>query len=600
MNRPGRAARRTSAARDEEARMAGKRFAGVSVVARFSLAGLLILALGSLAIGMALWSAGAITTKFHAYMDGDVPFATAVNEMYAHGLQGGQATRNVLINPADRTGEKNYADAAAGFVEAHARALKHSEGRPEVRQALETIATAWQATDSLRREVQRLAKAGDQASATRLLVDTEVAKFREARGILLKLIAGERTRLQETRKQLDSFVVASRWRTIAVAVLAGVLGGGLLFATIRPVARSLGALVAALRGAAEGDGDLTVRLDAARRDEIGQIGRSFNALMDKLGTLVARTAGVAREVAAASRQLAEAGEGLSARAQQQASAIEQTAASLEEITGTVKQNADNARQANQLAAGSRDIADKGGQVVAEAVAAMGEINRSSMKIADIITTIDEIAFQTNLLALNAAVEAARAGEQGRGFAVVAAEVRNLAQRSATAAKEIKGLIQDSVQKVKDGSELVNTSGATLGEIVGSVKRVTDIIAEIAAASAEQTTGIDEVNKAVAQMDQVTQANATQTEELSSTSRTMAAQAEELHALVGRFRVTDGAPAPAAAAPAARRAASAPKGPGVKVEASRPAAGSRPKRAGLAPVGAGANGHGGAHDGFEEF
>jgi methyl-accepting chemotaxis protein len=209
---------------------------------------------------------------------------------------------------------------------------------------------------------------------------------------------------------------------------------------------------------------------------------------------------------------------------------------LEEITGTVKQNADNAKQADQLAMGSRDVAERGGQVVDTAVTAMGEINESSKKIADIITTIDEIAFQTNLLALNAAVEAARAGEQGRGFAVVASEVRNLAQRSATAAKEIKTLIQDSVSKVESGSELVTKSGETLGEIVSSVKRVTDIVGEIAAASQEQSSGIDQVNRAVTQMDRVVQTNAAQSQELSSTARSLTAQAEQLQALVARFKL----------------------------------------------------------------
>ena len=208
----------------------------------------------------------------------------------------------------------------------------------------------------------------------------------------------------------------------------------------------------------------------------------------------------------------------------------------------MRQNADNARQANQLASGSRATAENGGAIVTSAVGAMSEINGASRKIADIIATIDQIAFQTNLLALNAAVEAARAGEQGRGFAVVAAEVRNLALRSATAAKEIKGLIQDSVQKVGVGSDLVNQSGQTLAEIVASFKRVTDIIAEIAAASQEQTTGVDEVNKAVMQMDEVTQANAAQTEELSSTAQSFAAQALELQALVGRFKLSDEPPA----------------------------------------------------------
>lgn len=209
---------------------------------------------------------------------------------------------------------------------------------------------------------------------------------------------------------------------------------------------------------------------------------------------------------------------------------------MEKMTSTVKQNADNAKQANQLAIAARDIADKGGAVTTKAVEAMGEINKSSKKIADIITVIEEIAFQTNLLALNAAVEAVRAGEHNRGFAVVAAEVRNLAQRSATAAKEIKGLINESIQRVTDGSQLVDQSGKTLGEIVSSVKRVTDIIAEITAASQEQASGIDQVNKAIMQMDETTQQNAALVEETSSASQSMKDQARELMRQVEIFKV----------------------------------------------------------------
>jgi len=246
---------------------------------------------------------------------------------------------------------------------------------------------------------------------------------------------------------------------------------------------------------------------------------------------------VSDQLADASGQLASASEEIASGAQEQASSLEETASTLEEITATVKQNSDSAQQARQLASGSKDVAEKGGQVVGTAVEAMDAINQSSKKIADIITAIDEIAFQTNLLALNAAVEAARAGEQGRGFAVVASEVRNLAQRSATAAKEIKALIQDSVKKVDTGTELVNRSGSTLQEIVTSVKRVTDIVTEIAAASREQSTGIDQVNKAVTQMDSVTQRNASQTEEMSATAQTLTEQAAQLRDLVTQFKLS---------------------------------------------------------------
>ena len=284
------------------------------------------------------------------------------------------------------------------------------------------------------------------------------------------------------------------------------------------------------------DGDFEREIPDLGVDAIGQVASALGAATHSIrGTLLDVT-DVANTVSSAAQQLSAASQEIAIGAQTQASSLEETASSLEEITSTVKQNSDNAQQARQLANGSRDIAEKGGAIVSEAVKAMAEINQSSKKIADIITTIDEIAFQTNLLALNAAVEAARAGEQGRGFAVVAAEVRHLAQRSASSAKEIKSLIQDSVQRVENGTHLVNKSGETLNEIVGSVKRVTDIVAEIAAASKEQLTGIEQVNKAVSQMDRVTQANASQTEEVSGTASSLLTHAKQLQERVSQFNL----------------------------------------------------------------
>jgi methyl-accepting chemotaxis protein len=288
-------------------------------------------------------------------------------------------------------------------------------------------------------------------------------------------------------------------------------------------------------------GDLTDHMTSACDGDLEQIKTSLNSALQNLTTTLTAVRSAAESVTTGSEQITKGNEDLSQRTSEQASSLEETSSAMEEMTSTVKQNADNAKQANQLAIAAREVADKGGAVTAKAIEAMGAINQSSKKIADIITVIDEIAFQTNLLALNAAVEAARAGEHGRGFAVVSAEVRNLAQRSATAAKEIKGLINESIQRVTDGSELVNQSGKTLSEIVGSVKRVTDIVAEISAASQEQASGIDEVNKAIMQMDETTQQNAALVEEATSASQSMKEQARELMHQVESFKMTESGP-----------------------------------------------------------
>jgi len=305
-------------------------------------------------------------------------------------------------------------------------------------------------------------------------------------------------------------------------------------------------------GAVNG-GDLTRRIDLSRKSGFfAALGAGVNRLAESLVEIVSRVKHAGREIAVGAEEITSGNANLSMRTEEQASSLEETASSMEEMTTTVKQNADNAAQANQLALAARDQAEQGGTVVGKAVDAMSGINESAKKIADIIGVIDEIAFQTNLLALNAAVEAARAGEQGRGFAVVASEVRHLAGRSATAAKEIKTLIEDSVRKVEDGSGLVTQSGRTLGEIVTSVKKVTDIVAEIAAASREQSSGIEQVNRAVVQMDELTQQNAALVEEATAASQSMAGQVRELNEMLARYELgtQDGAPSIEARAPAA--------------------------------------------------
>ncbi|MFC3378661.1 methyl-accepting chemotaxis protein [Rugamonas sp. CCM 8940] len=295
-------------------------------------------------------------------------------------------------------------------------------------------------------------------------------------------------------------------------------------------------------------GDLTGSIVVTTSDETGQLLQALQDMNTRLQDIVGQVRAGTDTIATASSQIATGNMDLSQRTERQASSLEETASSMEELTSTVKQNADNARQANQLAVSASDVAGKGGSVVAQVVDTMDSINASSKKIVDIISVIDGIAFQTNILALNAAVEAARAGEQGRGFAVVASEVRNLAQRSAAAAKEIKALIGDSVEKVDVGSRLVGQAGATMGEIVASIRRVTDIMGEITSASHEQEVGIDQINQAVAEMDTVTQQNAALVEQAAAAASALQEQAAGLAEVVGVFKLDRAHQPPPLAAP----------------------------------------------------
>jgi len=394
---------------------------------------------------------------------------------------------------------------------------------------------------STRDQVAKLKAAGDVEGSEKAFEGGFAPAAAAYQALIADLLKMQRARIDATATEIDAIGDRSRQLLIALAVLTLALG---TFSAWSLTVGITGPLREAVDAASRvAGGDLTGTIVARSQDETGQLLRALGDMNQSLFNIVTQVRSGTESIKVASSEIAAGNHDLSARTEQQAGALEETASSMEELTSTVRTNADNARQANQMATAAAGAAAKGGEVVQQVVGRMNAIDASSRRIVDIIGTIDGIAFQTNILALNAAVEAARAGEQGRGFAVVASEVRNLAQRSAAAAKEIKELIGDSVAEVAEGSKLVAQAGATMDEIVTSVRRVNDVISEIATAGNEQSSGIEEVNQAIVQMDSVTQQNAALVEQSAAAAESMQQQAGALAEVVSVFRT--GAVLPAA-------------------------------------------------------
>ncbi|WP_036244396.1 methyl-accepting chemotaxis protein [Massilia sp. BSC265] len=449
------------------------------------------------------------------------------------------ALRNAMLNEerADRAKQLETIMASRKEVDQILAELDASLKLPKTRELLERMKQQTALYVQGQERLLKLVNDGLDEEARQFLVEelrpllAALKKDIHEQTALQKAIAMEKA--AEAQRTYDS-TVRLMW---GLGVLAAAFAAGVAWWITRsitgPVQR---ALEVANTVAA---GDLTSRIDVTSRDEAGQLLQALKTMNENL----ARTVGTVRTgtdtITVAASEVAAGSQDLSARTEQQASSLEETASSMEELTSTVKQNADNARQANVLADAASQVAQRGGAVIGQVVGTMSEIDASAGKISDIIGVIDGIAFQTNILALNAAVEAARAGEQGRGFAVVATEVRNLAQRSAAAAKEIKTLINDSTDKVASGSKLVAEAGATMQEIVDSVRRVTDIMGEITSASQEQTAGIEQINQAVVEMDQVTQQNAALVEEAAAAAEAMKEQAARLTEAMAVFRIGAG-------------------------------------------------------------
>jgi methyl-accepting chemotaxis protein len=440
---------------------------------------------------------------------------------------------------------KQIADGVAGTT-ALIKQVEPLLDTPEEKARFDTVQAMRAKFQAAKNAVMEAKKAGDTATAERLYTEQFEAAGRNYAGALKDLLATERETIDQMTRAIKTSYEERARLVLLLNVLMIALGAFVSVSITRSIIRPLSGAVKAAETVASGD--LTTSFDRERRDEVGDLMRAMQKMNDGLAKVVSEVQHGTRAIAGASSEIASGNLDLSSRTEQQAGSLEETASSMEELTSTVRHNADNANRANQMAQAASQVAVRGGEIVGQVVDTMGAIDSASRKIVDIIGVIDGIAFQTNILALNAAVEAARAGEQGRGFAVVASEVRNLAQRSATAAREIKALIGDSVTQVSTGTALVQQAGATIGEVVSSVARVTEIMAEISAAGREQSAGIDQVNVAITQMDQMTQQNAALVEEAAAAAASMQEQSAHLEQMVRHFRLADAAfsLAPAAA------------------------------------------------------
>ena len=515
----------------------------MSVSSRLTMAFGMMIFMLVVGTAMGLTSLDGLQQKIELQSNRSTPSLILASRWQGAVLQEAQRMRNVLILS---DAEKVKAELATIRADQHARAgiieeLNKLAPNDNARTLLRTVTAAAQAYNGPETEFLRLMGSGHLEDAKKELlerVDPAENRYVDAINKYVGYLGEEsRASFRESAATYEG----SRSRMLVLSLLAIVLAIVVAFLFSRRLRIQLGGepTYAARVASSIANGDLTMNVQVRPGDRSSLL-YAMSQMAGSLRQLVGEVASGARMVAETSEQIAQGNVDLSQRTEEQASTLEETASSMEELTSTVMQNAEGARQANQLAGGASEVARKGGHAVGQVVSTMTAISESSRKIADIIAVIDSIAFQTNILALNAAVEAARAGEQGRGFAVVAAEVRNLAQRSAAAAKEIKGLIGDSVDKVDAGARLVDAAGKTMDEIVGSVKGVTDLIAEIAAASQEQSSGIAQVNMAVTQMEQVVQQNASLVEEATAATESMKDQARALLQSVSRFKLGDDA------------------------------------------------------------
>ncbi|MYN30373.1 methyl-accepting chemotaxis protein [Duganella levis] len=513
-----------------------------------------VLLLAILATSVALVNARANAQATRAMMEQPLAKERLVADWYVL-IYSAIARTALIARSSDDKLSDTFADVIAASTKRGGELLSQIKGllsSDEERKMYDEITALRNTYQKAKTDVMNARKAGDAARAEQLFQNSFSPSASAYQDRVKSFLAMQRKAIDDTAHAIDAANDRSNALLLVLAGLMVAIGSLAAWVISRSITVPLKSAVDI--AATVANGDLTTQFAARHdKDEIGDLMTALSGMNDALRTVVSQVQIGTSTIATASNQIASGNMDLSQRTEEQASSLEETASSMEELTSTVRQNADNARQANQLAQTASDVAEKGGAIVGQVVNTMGSINDSSRKIFDIISVIDSIAFQTNILALNAAVEAARAGEQGRGFAVVASEVRNLAQRSAGAAKEIKELIGNSVDQVEIGSKLVQQAGSTMDEVVASVRRVTDIMAEITSASSEQSIGIDQVNTAIGQMDSVTQQNAALVEQAAAAAASMQEQAARLAEVASSFRLGNDGLHTRLAAPAKRLA-----------------------------------------------